>query len=58
MSKYGSRKFGLTIGVVLLASIFLAVKLLAGVEWVTVVIAALGLYKYANVMEKKQHGPD
>lgn len=53
MNKYGSRKFGLTVGIVLLATGLVIGKLLSGSLWVTVIIAALGLYKFANVQEKK-----
>ena len=52
-SKYRSRKFRLTAGVIALASLFLLVSLLTGGEWVTVILFSLGMYKYANVQEKK-----
>jgi len=53
MDKYRSRKFRLTIVVLLLASSFLLLGKLTGDQWVTVTIATLGLYKYANVKEGK-----
>lgn len=53
MNKYGSRKFGLTMGVCLAATLLVLGDHITGGNWVTVVIAALGLYKYANVQEKK-----
>jgi len=52
--KFKSRKFNLTLLILLLASIFLAVEKLSGGEWIVVVVAVLGMYKVANVSEHKQ----
>lgn len=53
MTKFKSRKFGLTIIALSLASIFLYFGKIGGGEWVTITTLALGMYKTANVMENK-----
>ena len=52
--KYRSRKLALTVSVLIMASIFLYFGKIAGSEWVTISIFALGLYGAANVMDKKE----
>jgi len=52
MIKYGSRKFLLTLLVVLLATGLLAFRLIDGGMWVTVVSLAMTLHHGANVAQK------
>jgi len=53
--KYRSRKFGLTIAAIVLASIFLITSKIDAGTWSTVIIFALGMYKAANVAESKNN---
>ena len=55
-SKFTSRKFNLTLLVLLMACIFLYIGKLSGGEWIVVVTVVLGMYKVANVAEHKQEG--
>lgn len=50
---YKSRKLWLVISCLIAACVFLTVDKLDGSEWVTVVIFILGMYKTANVAEKR-----
>ena len=53
MGKFKSRKFQLTLLVLILSSIFLTVSKLTGGEWITITTLVLGMYKGANIMEHK-----
>lgn len=50
--KYGSRKFLLSLLVILAATALRAFNLLEGGQWVTVVGAALSVYALGNVSQK------
>ena len=51
--KFRSRKFGLTLLAMSLASVFLALGLVTEGTWIGVILAGLGMYQMANVTEKK-----
>ena len=48
-----SRKFILTVVILLIATVALFTDVLAGAEWVTVSTLVLGIYGGANVMAEK-----
>lgn len=50
--RFASRKFVLTLGVILTNSFFLYAKVLEAKDYTTLVIAVLGLYFTGNVIEK------
>ena len=52
MTKYGSRKFLLTLLIVLLATVLRWFELIDGGMWVTVVSLALTVYVGGNVAQK------
>ena len=54
MNKFKSRKFGLTILILTLASLFLYIDKLTGGEWITICTLVLGMYKAANIVEGKE----
>lgn len=51
-SRYASRKFGLAVGVVLVATVLLAWRLISADQWVTAVQWACSGYLAANVGQK------
>lgn len=51
-SRYGSRKFLACVGAAVLATFSLGMHWLSGSEWVTVMVADLGGYFTANVVQK------
>lgn len=53
MKGFQSRKFLLTILILSLASLFLYLGKLSGGEWITLSTLIMGMYKAANVTEKK-----
>lgn len=58
MIKYGSRKFLLTLLIVVIATGLCAVLLIDGGMWVTVVSLALTVYVGGNVAQKATVEPD
>lgn len=58
MNKFKSRKFGLTVSILLFASLFLYVSKLTGGEWITICTLVLGMYKTANVIEHKDESTE
>lgn len=52
--RYSSRKFSLTLIVIIASTILLSASKLTGGEYVTLVTFALGIFAGANVWEKRQ----
>jgi len=57
-NKFRSRKFGLTLLAMVLASVFLYLGLITEVTWSGVMLAGLAMYQTSNVMEKRYVGSD
>lgn len=53
MNGFKSRKFLLTVSILLFSSLFLYIGKLTGGEWITISSLIMAMYKAANVTEKK-----
>lgn len=53
MERYKGRKFALTIFSIVLCSLFLGIGKIGSGEWTGFMLGVLGMYKVADVTEKK-----